>query len=58
MLSYNLMKYYLILLKEFKEGLNKESLNDRYPGKKWVEYLGTKQFKELWSEVNDDLNQY
>lgn len=58
MLSYNLMKYYLVLLREFKEGLNKDFLPQRYPGKKWVEYLATKQFKELWGEVNDDLSQY
>ena len=35
MLSYNLTKYYLVLLRNFKEGLNKNELNARYPGLKW-----------------------
>jgi hypothetical protein len=45
MLSYNLLKYYLVLLKNFKEGLNKTDLNQAYPGLKWGEYQASKQFK-------------
>jgi hypothetical protein len=45
MLSYNLLKYYLVLLKNFKEGLNKNDLNQLYPGLKWGEFMATKQFK-------------
>lgn len=45
MLSYNLTKYYLVLLRNFKEGLNKNELNARYPGLKWNEVINTKQFK-------------
>lgn len=45
MLSYNLTKYYLVLLKSFKDSLNKNDLNQRYPNLKWNEVLNTKQFK-------------
>ncbi len=52
MLSYNLTKYYLILLKTFKDGLNKNELNQQYPGLKWNEVLSSKQFKEFYKDVD------
>ena len=42
MLGYNIQKYYIILLRKFKAGLNKNWLNDHYPGLKWNEYTTTK----------------
>ena len=57
MLSYNLMKYYVVLLRKFKGLLNKNSLNERYPHMRWTEYVSTPEFKELVKEVDDDLNQ-
>ena len=58
MLSYNLMKYYVVLLRKFKKMLNKDSLNERFPHMRWTEYVGTKEFKEMVKEVEDDLNQH
>ena len=55
MLSYNLLKYYVILLRKFKGGLNSKSLSERYPNLKWNEYTKTKEFKELLNEVDEDL---
>lgn len=57
MLSFNLLKYYIVLLRGFKEGLNSASLNQQYPGLKWNEFLNSKQFKELAKETSDDLSQ-
>lgn len=42
MLSYNILKYYVILLRKFKSGLNPNSLNDLYPNLKWNDYCKTK----------------
>lgn len=36
MLSYNIMKYYVILLRKFKSTLNPNSLNTLYPNHKWA----------------------
>jgi hypothetical protein len=42
MLSFNLLKYYIVLLRKFQAGLNKNSLNERFPNMKWNEYVSTK----------------
>lgn len=57
MLSYNLLKYYIVLLRTFRDGLNKNDLIQRYPGLKWQEVLTTKQFKEFYKDVDESLNQ-
>jgi hypothetical protein len=57
MLSYNLLKYYIVLLRSFRDSLNKNELIQRYPGLKWNEVLTTKQFKEFYKDVDDSLNQ-
>ena len=57
MLSYNLLKYYVILLRKFKGGLNSKSLSERYPNLKWSEYTKTKEFKEFIYEVDKTLSQ-
>jgi hypothetical protein len=57
MISYNLTKYYLVLLRSFKDGLNKNELNQRYPGLKWNEVLNTKQFKEFFKDVEECIDQ-
>jgi hypothetical protein len=41
MISYNAFKYYIVLLRKFKEMLNKDDLNKQYPNKKWNEYVST-----------------
>lgn len=35
MLVYNLRKYYIVLLRKFKQSLNKNNLKELYPGLKW-----------------------
>jgi hypothetical protein len=35
MLTYNLLKYYLVLLKGLKESLNVNQLDKLHPGLKW-----------------------
>ena len=57
MLSYNTLKYYIVLLRKFKNNLNSNTLNQLYPNMRWNEYSGTKEFKELVKEVDEDLNQ-
>jgi hypothetical protein len=51
MLSYNLLKYYIVLLRAFRDSLNKNELSQRYPGLKWQEFLTSKQFKEFQKDV-------
>ena len=57
MLSYNTLKYYIVLLKKFKTHLNSNALSQLYPNMRWGEYEKTKEFKELVKEVDEDLNQ-
>ena len=57
MISYNLVKYYIVLLRKFKGLLNTNSLNQRFPNMKWQQYSATQEYKELVKEVNDDLCQ-
>ena len=57
MLSYNTLKYYIVLLRKFKSILNKNSLNQIYPNMKWNQYVATQEFKELVKETDDDLSQ-
>lgn len=57
MLVYNLQKYYIVLLRKFKQSLNKNVLNEKHPGLKWNEYSTTKEFKDLVKEVDEDLSQ-
>lgn len=57
MISYNLVKYYIVLLRKFKGLLNINSLNQRFPNMKWQQYSATQEYKELVKEVNDDLCQ-
>lgn len=57
MISYNLVKYYIVLLRKFKGLLNPNSLNQRFPNMKWQQYSATQEYKELVKEVNDDLCQ-
>jgi uncharacterized protein YdcH (DUF465 family) len=57
MLAYNLLKYYIVLLKNFKDSLNKNELNLMYPGLKWSDFVCTREFKDLIKEVNEDLSQ-
>lgn len=47
MLCYNLHKYYLILLRQFRAGLSsKHYLEDHFPGLKWGEYLDSDDFRK------------
>jgi len=57
MIAYNLLKYYVVLLRNFREGLNKNDLNARYPNLQWNEYTTTKEFKDLIKEVDEDRAQ-
>jgi hypothetical protein len=57
MLSYNTLKYYIVLLSKLKKNLNKNSLSQLYPGLSWAEYASTAEFKEIVNEVQDDLSQ-
>jgi serine/threonine protein kinase len=57
MLSYNTLKYYIVLLRKFKEMLNKNALNQQYPNRKWNEYVNTQEFKEMVKEANNDLGE-
>ena len=47
MLNYNLLKYYVILLRRFKKDLSVEALDKKYPNKRWKEYSVNPQFKEM-----------
>jgi hypothetical protein len=43
MLSFNLLKYYVVLMKNLTKELNAESLEKRYPQKyKWAQFIKTK----------------
>jgi hypothetical protein len=58
MLSFNLLKYYIVLLRQFREELTETNLQKLYPNYKWPGYVSTtKEFKELLQEVDDDLSQ-
>lgn len=55
MLSYNVLKYYIVLLRNFKASLNANSLNNLHPGLKWADYIKTDEFRSFAEEVNTDL---
>lgn len=55
MLSYNLLKYHIVLLRSFRDGLNKNDLAQRYPGLKWAEVVNTKLFKDFFKDVDDSI---
>jgi len=57
MLTYNVLKYYIVLLRKFKKNLNKDSLNQLYPNMKWNGYITTDEFKDLVKETSEDLSQ-
>lgn len=44
MLKFNLLKYYVILLRRFRKEVRVEVLEQKYPNMKWKEYGSTKQF--------------
>ena len=44
MLKFNLLKYYVILLRRFRKEVRVEMLEQKYPNMKWKEYGSTKQF--------------
>ncbi len=35
MISFNILKYYIILMRSFQKNLNIEALNQLYPDHKW-----------------------
>ena len=58
MLNYNLLKYYVILLRRFKKDLSVEALDKKYPNKRWKEYSLNPQFKEMEQEVAEDISHH
>ncbi len=42
MLTFNLLKYYIILLTKFRDSLDSTSLNKLYPNLRWNEFVLTK----------------
>lgn len=52
MLNYNLLKYYIVLLRRYKKALDVKLLDQNYPNKRWKEYSLNPQFKELEQEVS------
>ena len=57
MLSYNLLKYYLVLINGYKATIGSVAgLNEKYPNLKWNEFATTKEFRELKGEVDTDIN--
>lgn len=57
MLSFNVLKYYIILLRKFRSELNANSLTKTYPNLNWNGYSKTAEFKDMVGEVDEDLNQ-
>ena len=56
MIAYNLMKFALIHLKMFKEGLSESELSKRYPDRNWKEYLESHQFRDLIWEIDNAID--
>jgi hypothetical protein len=50
-LTFNLIKYYVILLREFIENLNPAKLNALYPNMAWNDFCKTNEFKDIKKEV-------
>lgn len=38
MLVFNLLKYYIVLLRQFKKDINPNQLHNIEPGRKWTQY--------------------
>ena len=55
MLIFNLLKYYIILLRQFKMDITPGRLEKTYPNKKWEQYCKGKQYEEIVEEVNQDI---
>jgi hypothetical protein len=57
MLTFHLLKYYIVILRVFRSGLNPIDLSVAFPGLKWGEYLNTMHFKLFVKETAEDLRQ-
>ena len=55
MLCYNLLKYYIILLRQLRSSLSCKSLALEYPKFQWEEFLQSSCFLRFRQEVESDL---
>ena len=57
-LTFNLVKYYVVLLREFIENLTPEKLSLLYPNLAWTDFCKTNEFKDIKKEAEDDRTKY
>lgn len=57
-MTFNLIKYYVILLREFIENLNPVKLNAMYANMAWNDFCKTNEFKDIRKEAEDDKAKY
>lgn len=55
MVIFNLLKYYIILLRQFRKDITLEQLEKSYPNKKWEQYCKSNQYQEMAEEVDQDI---
>lgn len=58
MLAYNLLKYYIVLLRNFRQFMCSQALKDKHPQLNWDDFWKTKEFKEICKETEEDLVKY
>lgn len=56
-LTYNLIKYYVILLREFSRNLKPEILEKKYPNMKWREFIKTSEFNAIRLQTKNSLDE-
>lgn len=54
-LTYNLLKYYLILMRRFKEKLTENELNEKYPGLQWNHFVKNQLFISFRRKVEQSF---
>ena len=52
-LRYCLLRYYMVLLREFLKGLNAQDLSKHAEKYKWDDFIKTKQFRRMREEYSD-----
>lgn len=46
MFAFNLIKYHIVLFKNFIGNLSAQKFGKKYPGHEWAEYFATPEFAE------------
>lgn len=58
MISFDLLRYFLVLSRRLKEELTLSNLNKSHPNYQWKKFLLTSNFKELEKDIFEEMQKY